>query len=161
MTQQEITMKCLLDNWYSNVSRMDNLFDLLTDDQLQQQVSPGRNRGIYLLGHMAAVHSRLLPMVGAGDQLHTYLDEIFLTNPDNVNTEMPAAADLRKYWKEVNGKLATHFSGMTADDWFTKHSAVSAEDFAKEPHRNKLNLLISRTTHMAYHFGQLIFLKSK
>lgn len=42
-----------------------------------------------------------------------------------------------------------------------KHSAVSEEDFAKEPHRNKLNLLLNRTNHLSYHHGQLVFLKEK
>jgi hypothetical protein len=36
---------------------------------------------------------------------------------------------------------------------------VSPEDFAKEPHRNRLNVLISRTNHMANHIGQLLLLK--
>jgi len=40
------------------------------------------------------------------------------------------------------------------DEWFAKHSAVSAEDFAKEPHRNKLNILVNRTNHHSYHLGQ-------
>ena len=38
---------------------------------------------------------------------------------------------------------------------------VSAEDFAKEPHRNKLNLIINRTNHQNTHYGQLIYLKPK
>ena len=32
---------------------------------------------------------------------------------------------------------------------------VSDEDFAREPHRNKLNVLISQTNHLSYHPGQL------
>jgi len=40
-----------------------------------------------------------------------------------------------------------------------KHTSVSEEDFAKEPHRNRLNVLTTRTTHLASHYGQLIFLK--
>jgi len=50
---------------------------------------------------------------------------------------------------------------MSPSDWFTKHSAISAEDFEKEPHRNKLNILINRTNHQSYHMGQLIYLIEK
>ena len=50
---------------------------------------------------------------------------------------------------------------MQPEDWFTKHSAISAEDFAKEPHRNKLNILINRTVHQGYHMGQLAYLVKK
>jgi hypothetical protein len=49
---------------------------------------------------------------------------------------------------------------MQASAWFAKHNAVSAEDFAKEPHRNKLNVLITRTIHQGYHLGQMNYLKA-
>jgi hypothetical protein len=61
----------------------------------------------------------------------------------------------------LNEKLADHFNQLTVDEWFEKHTAVSDEDFQKEPHRNKLNVLINRTNHLANHLGQMTFLKSK
>jgi hypothetical protein len=36
---------------------------------------------------------------------------------------------------------------------------ISEQDFAKEPMRNKLNVLINRTNHLAYHYGQLRLIK--
>jgi len=39
------------------------------------------------------------------------------------------------------------------------YKGFSAEDFAKEPHRNKLNIIISRTSHLQYHTGQIALLK--
>jgi len=65
---------------------------------------------------------------------------------------------LKNRWRTINEKLTTHFANMTPAQWFERHTAVSEEDFAKEPHRNKLNVLLSRTTHQAYHLGQLILL---
>jgi hypothetical protein len=47
---------------------------------------------------------------------------------------------------------------MLLEEWLTKHNSVSAEDFAKEPHRNKLSVLISRAMHQAYHGGQIALL---
>ncbi len=38
-------------------------------------------------------------------------------------------------------------------------NTVSDEDFEKEPHRNKLNIIVTRTSHLSYHTGQLILLK--
>lgn len=159
MNQQlELLLKATLDAWYSHVSRTDHLLSSLTDEQLQQEVAPGRNTGIYLLGHLTAVHDRLLPLLGFESQLYPHLDA-FITSPDKAIKDIPPAADLRLHWKEVNDKLAKHFSGLTPDGWFQKHTAVSDEDFIKEPHRNRLSVLISRTHHLSYHLGQLIFLK--
>jgi hypothetical protein len=47
------------------------------------------------------------------------------------------------------------------DEWFTRHNNVSAADFANEPHRNKLNIIINRTNHTSYHLGQLVYLAKK
>jgi hypothetical protein len=60
----------------------------------------------------------------------------------------------------VNDTLASQFEKMTAAEWFTRHQAVSEEDFKKEPHRNKLNLVINRTNHLSGHYAQMIFLSS-
>lgn len=55
--------------------------------------------------------------------------------------------------------LSQKMNSLSAEDWFQKHTAVTAEDFAKEPHRNKLNIIITRTSHLQYHTGQLALLK--
>jgi hypothetical protein len=57
-------------------------------------------------------------------------------------------------WDEVNANLLTTFSGYTAADWLQKHTAVSDADFAINPLRNRLAILLSRTSHVAYHLGQ-------
>ena len=73
---------------------------------------------------------------------------------------MPSAGELKKCWNEINTALSAIFSTMQPADWLERHSAVSAEDFAKEPHRNKLNVIISRTVHQSYHLGQMNYLKN-
>ena len=161
MTQQEIFIKMALDAWHIHVKRTDDLLNGLSDEQLLNEIAPGRNRGIYLLGHLAAVHDKMLPILGFGDQINADLYRVFVEQPDQAITELPSIPDLRLYWNEVNKTLAGHFNQLTTDDWFKKHNSVSEEDFAKEPHRNKLNLVVNRTNHLATHFGQLIFLKAK
>ena len=50
---------------------------------------------------------------------------------------------------------------LPAAEWFTRHANISEADFPKEPHRNRLNVLLSRTSHLAYHRGQLVLLANK
>jgi hypothetical protein len=161
MTQQEVFIKMALDAWITYVKRTDDLFMALSDEQLLREVSPGRNRGIYLLGHLAGVHDRMLPVLGFGDQLYPELYGAFVESPDKAIADIPSIAALRLYWKEVNAKLAEQFNQLKPEDWFQRHNSVSEEDFKKEPHRNKLNLIINRTNHLASHFGQLVFLSNK
>ena len=159
MTNQT-TVKMVLDAWNSKIEQADKLFDKLTDEQLQNEVAPNRNRGIYLLGHLTAVNDKLLPLLNFGEQLYPQLDEVFLHNPDKSKTQTTSATELKQHWKNINSILDTHFKSLPPDEWFKKHNSISAEDFAKEPYRNKLNVLINRTNHLAYHLGQLEFLNN-
>lgn len=158
-TQQDIVIKIALDGWSAYIKRADNLITQLTDEHLQHETSPGKNTGTYLLGHLAAVHSRMLPLLNLGEQLYPELDDVFIFSPDKSGKAMPSITELRQYWKEVNTKLEQHFNALTTDQWFERHTSVSEEDFQKEPHRNKLGVLLSRTTHLSYHYGQMVYLK--
>ena len=102
----------------------------------------------------------MLPLLGFEDRQHPELDEIFLTSPDKVK-EVPAVSALREYWTDSVARLQEHINKTEAADWFKRHTMVSEEDFAKEPHRNKLNVLIGRAVHLAGHYGQMLYLKGK
>ncbi|MEO5890587.1 MAG: DinB family protein [Ferruginibacter sp.] len=157
----KLFIKMALDAWETYNTRFNKLVDNLTDEQLLSEVSPGRNRGIYLLGHLVAVHDAMLPLFGFGEKLYPQLESMFLSSPDKSVKELPSISELKKYRDEINAKLSTHITQLQPEQWFEKHAAVSAENFAKEPHRNKLNLLINRTNHLSYHLGQLAFLVKK
>jgi hypothetical protein len=156
MSNQEIlVIKLVLDAWNGQLSRADKFFATHTDVQLLGEIAPDKNSGIYLLGHLTAVHDALFPLFGIGEKLFPELENIFIKNPDKSGIEKPAVVHLRKCWKEVNEKLLQTLNAFSGDEWLQKHTAVSEEDFKKEPHRNKLNVLLSRTNHLSYHLGQL------
>jgi uncharacterized damage-inducible protein DinB len=160
-TERELFVKMVIDAWETQNSRVDNLLEELSDEQLKAENVKGKNTGAYLIGHLTAVSDGLLPLFGLGSRLYPQLEEVFLKNPEKSGLEKPSIADLKTYWHGVNAKIKEHFRDMKAEDWFGKHVAISAEDFAKEPHRNKLSVLISRTNHQSYHLGQLVYLKKK
>lgn len=157
--QTDLTIKILSDAWNAELKRTNVLLNELTDEQLSNEVSGGRNTGVYILGHLAAVHDALFPLLAIGEKLYPQLEEVFIKNPEKSGLEKPSVEELRNYWNEVNTKLAEHFNQFTPEEWFQKHTSVSEEDFKKEPHRNRLNVLVSRTNHLSYHRGQLVFLK--
>lgn len=157
--KEELFIKMVLDAWHTQIKHTDDLLNALSDEKLQSEISPGRNRGIYLLGHLTAVHDRMLPLLGFGDQRYPDLYKTFVESADKAETELPQVEDLRNYWKETNNILSENFTKLSGAEWFEKHNAVSEVDFAKEPHRNKLNIIINRTNHLANHLGQLLLLK--
>jgi len=159
LSQTDLFIKMALTAWQSQNTRVDKLLETLTDEQLLAEIAPGKNTGIYLIGHLAATNDALLPLFGLGEKRYPELQTLFQTTPDKSGLTFPSIIELKKYWKEINETLTRHFNQFTASDWFAKHTAVSEEDFAKEPNRNKLNVLIGRSIHQGYHLGQLVLLK--
>jgi hypothetical protein len=156
MTPEQSLVGSALYAWKQNVDRADKFFSGLTDQQLLAEVAPGRNRLAYLWGHLIAVHDGMLPLLGLGARLHPELDAAFITGADKALTELPSSGDLKRMWDEVNSALLTGFGNFVASDWAQKHTVVSVADFEANPLRNRFAILVSRTSHVAYHLGQCV-----
>jgi hypothetical protein len=159
MTNDEILGITVLNSWKIVIGRFDKILAALTDEQLQQQIAPGRNRAFYLIGHLTAIHDRMFPMLNLGERLYPQLDETYITNPDRVLADPVSSIELRRAWAEVNDTPTAAFDGFTLEDWLQKHAAVSDEDFAKDPTRNRLAVVMNRTNHASFHSGQAVFAK--
>ena len=163
--ERMITEKSLIDSalrgWKSNVERADKLFGGLSSEQLEQEVAPGRNRLIYLWGHLAAANDGLLPLLGIGERLHPEFDAMFTSNPDKSVPLTASGPSLKAAWQEIHQKLWDGISKFSAADWAQRHTAVSEEDFEREPHRNRFTVLLGRTAHLAYHVGQATLARLK
>jgi len=154
-TQAGLLVKMILMAWDAQNNYLNKLISSLTDEQLAKEIAPGKNTGVYLLGHLIAVSDGMLPLLGFGDRLFPEMEEVFLKNPDKAGKAFPSVTELKRQLEAVNTKLNSHFTSTEINGWLSRHTAVSSEDFVKEPHRNKLNVVINRTGHMAYHIGQL------
>ena len=155
VTSHELSVKVAIKSWRLVLERANKALSNLPEDQLLKEVAPGRNRLIYLWGHLTAVHDAMFPILGLGERLHPELDAIFVSSPDKTGAELPAVGELRKCWDEVNGKLLSQFAMLSENEWLRRHNAVSEEDYAQDPTRNRLAVLLSRTNHMSYHLGQI------
>jgi hypothetical protein len=155
MDNNQLFIKMTLMGWETYIKRADDFFKSKSEDQLSKEIAAGRNTGIYLLGHLITVHDKMFPVLGLGDMLYPQLEKPFLSSPDKSGLEFPPLKELIEDWNQVNKKLEEGFSAMPEKSWFQRHNLVSEEDFAKEPYRNKLNLVLNRTNHIAYHLGQL------
>src|SRR5882724_4404892 len=92
MSAENSLIDAALRGWKSNVERAGNLFGTLSPEQLEQQLAPGKNRLIYLWGHLTAVNDGLLPLLGIGERLHPELATMFISKPDrSVGEDQPEA----------------------------------------------------------------------
>jgi hypothetical protein len=155
MTTEALLIDAALRAWKLNTERTGKFFATLSEEQLLQEVAPGKNRVIYLWGHLAAINDALLPLLGFGPRLHPELDALFITNPDSPLQTPRTGADLKPLWAEIHDALWTAFTQLSPAEWVQKHTAVSDEDFKLEPHRNRFTILLGRNAHLTYHFGQI------
>ncbi len=159
MDPKDVSVKAALHAWQTQIVRATKFISELSDSQLMNEIAPGKNRGIYLVGHLAAYHDIMPEILGLGKRLYPDLQPIFLQTPDKTVEKIPSAAELRQIWNAVHERLQNEFEKMTADNWFSRHESMTDEDFEKDPARNKLSVLLNRTSHVAYHMGQLRLLK--
>ena len=159
-TPQELITSMIITAWDKQNESLYKLLDALPDEQLTMEIAPGRNTGIYLLGHLIAVSDGMLPLLGFGERLFPELQNIFIANPDKSGLKKPGIDELKASLNVVNEKLGQCIRSLSPAQWLERHTAISEEDFVKEPHRNKLNVIINRTNHMANHIGQMLLLKS-
>jgi DinB superfamily len=144
-----------LHSWNTWTRRLSKVFDSLSDEEMLAEIAPGKNRPVYLLGHLIAIHDTMVPQLRLGEAAFPQYQEIFIKSADRA-VEIPATSELRQNWKDVETRLAGLLKELPPAEWLERHATVSEEDFAKEPHRNRLAILLSRTSHASYHLGQLM-----
>ena len=142
--------------WKAQIERADKLFGTLSSEEVTREIAPGRNRLLYLWGHLTATHDAMLPLLGLRERLHPEFDFAFVSSPDKSQAAVPSHVEVRQAWRTVNGELWKGFEKMSWSDWLEPHAAVSEEDFAKDASRNRFAVLLSRTNHLSYHLGQAV-----
>jgi uncharacterized damage-inducible protein DinB len=147
---QQIFIEMAIKAWNVQISRVSKFIDGLDDVALNKPIAPGKNRISYIVGHLVAVNDGMISLFNQGERAYLHYDEPFVKNPDGA---------LRQAWKESNDQLSSIFKKMTVSDWLGRHTLMTDEDLAKDPTRNKLSVLLNRTSHVAYHLGQLILAK--
>ncbi|WP_317899902.1 DinB family protein [Aurantibacillus circumpalustris] len=146
--------------WASRNKAFSDFFNKYPNEEYLKSIAPGKNRSVYLLGHLIAVNDGMIPLFGLGERLFPELED-FVSKPDNTFEIEVTMNELKSKWEKLNVTLSDFFNKMTTADWMDRHTTVSVEEFSKEPHRNKLNVLLGRTNHQSYHLGQLNFLVAK
>ncbi len=158
MTTEATLIDAALRSWQQGVDRATKLFDGFSAADFEREIAPGKNRLIYLYGHLIAVHDAMYPTLRLGERLYPELDAIFLKAADRSVT-LPSVTELQKMWSDVHERLRTGLPTLTPEQWTERHMLVSVEDFAKEPHRNRFAVFLGRSGHLAYHLGQAVLAK--
>ena len=160
MTPDKVLIPAAISSWEQVVSRVGTLCLSRTEEQLLVEVAPGKNRIVYLWGHLAAIHDAMFSVLRLGERLHPELDAVFIAQPDR-SMALPTSAEIAKCREGIHTELRSRFTTLSPNEWLERHGNVSAEEFERNPTRNRLAVLLSRTNHASYHFGQMMLAKPK
>lgn len=149
---------CLL-QWDMYNNRMQKVLDTISDENFSRPVVTGANSPSWILGHLADTDDKLLELFGIRKRLFPELEKIYHHERDTNQVNHLQKSELITKWKAILTELNSTFKAMSESDWHGRHQAVSEEDFKKEPHRNKLNVMLSRVSHKASHLGQVAMQK--
>jgi uncharacterized damage-inducible protein DinB len=145
---------CLL-QWSTYNKIMQKAFDTISDENFNKPIVANGNSPSWLLGHLVDTDDRLLELFGIGNRLHPELTTIYHHERSTNQSGHLAKSELLSKWKAISAELDKAFKSWNENEWMSRHTAVSEEDFKKEPHRNKLNVMLSRVEHKASHLGQV------
>jgi uncharacterized damage-inducible protein DinB len=145
---------CLL-QWDTYNKRMQNAIDTISNEKFNQAIIVNGNSPSWLLGHLVDTDDKLLELFGIGKRIFPELSIIYHHERGTNQQGHLTKAELSTKWNTVVAELDTAFKNMTEADWLARHMSVTEEDFKKEPHRNKLNVFLSRIAHKASHLGQI------
>src|ERR1700684_3836802 len=87
--------------WKAQIDRADKLFGGLSSEDVLREIAPGRNRLLYLWGHLTAIHDAMLPLLGLRERLHPECDVAFISNPDRSQADIPSHEQVRVAWDVV------------------------------------------------------------
>jgi hypothetical protein len=134
---------------------MQKIFDGISDENYNRPITPNGNSPSWILGHLTEADDALLELFAIGSRKYPELKTVYNHERGKNQTGHLTKTDLFAKWKVINDELSKAFKSWNESDWLSRHTAVSEEDFKKEPHRNKLNVMLSRVSHRASHLGQI------
>lgn len=150
---------CLL-QWNTYNRRMKTVIEEITKANFDKPLVTGGNSPSWILGHLVDTDDELLKILGIRKRMYPELHKIYHHRRGTNQKGHLTKKELLKKWNVILAELDKAFSSMSESDWHARHTLVSAEDFKKEPHRNKLNVMLTRVGHKASHLGQIAMQKS-
>jgi len=148
---------CLL-QWTTFNTRMQKVMDSITPENFDKPVVANGNSPSWILGHLVDTDDKLIELFGIGKRLFPELDKVYHHERGSNQSGHLTKAELAEKWKAITAVLDAAFKSWSESEWLGRHTAVTEEDFKKEPQRNKLNVMLSRVSHKASHLGQIALL---
>ncbi len=147
--------------WQNMISWASGYIDRLADEDFTSELAPGRNHGVWVLGHLIESEDELSKFLGKGEMLFPEYEETFgMKSKLLPPSEYAPVATLREQWKQVVAKNDAMFRNLKDAEWDEPHALVKGnvkDDF----YGTKGRCVYLWNLHQMYHVGQLALLFAK
>ena len=131
----------------------------LADEDFNLELAPGKNNGVWILGHLIVCDDDFSEYMGKDEILYPQYIELFGQHTKVQSPEKyPSVKELRESWKKVCEKNVKVYKQITDEELKEDHALVkNAED---DYFKTKENIIMHWQLHEMYHAGQLAVILS-
>jgi hypothetical protein len=75
--QENLIIDQCIKAWEQRITQATKLIDALSEWAMDTEIASGRNKVVYVIGHLLVVHDKLIEGMELGDRRHADLDKLF------------------------------------------------------------------------------------
>src|SRR5207245_6749272 len=135
MASDEWLIQTAMSSWEQVIKRVGTLCLSCSEEQLLVEVAPGKNRILYIWGHLTAVNDAMFSVLRLGERLHPELDAIFIAQPDR-SVPLPTSTETAKCREDDHTELLSRFKTLSSKERVDRHANVSPEEIAPNTTRH-------------------------
>ena len=95
MNHKEITVKMILSGWENGQDRIKKALSVLSDENMDLEIAPGRNKVSWIIGHLSAVNDSLFSILALGEKINEDYYNYFAK--DDSSIKAPGVSQIRQY----------------------------------------------------------------
>ncbi|MEO8665859.1 MAG: DinB family protein [Ignavibacteria bacterium] len=151
---ENILVKKFLEQYIVMIEWVNLYINALTDKDFEMELSPGKNHGVWILGHMIASDDDFSLMMGKGELLFPEYQELFGQGSKLQPVKnYPAVEQLRKQWNDLFEKNKKIYEDLKDADF--NQPPENTTDANKDFFNTKAKVIMAWQLHQMYHGGQL------
>lgn len=160
MNAENPRSKLLLDQYKAMRGWVNMYLHELSDEELRSEIIPGKNHGVWILGHLVASDDTLSEYLGYGPQLFPET-QVFTQSKQLIPVDKcKHPSILRDEWKKVCEKNETIYRQLTDSELDQPHALIQG-NLEDDYFKTKQGVTINWTLHQVHHAGQLALLLAK
>ena len=154
MKAEQALITSAVNAWKGTIERADRAVFAAQRRTATKGGGSRKNRLVYLWGHLTAVHDRMLPLLSLSERLHPEFDELFLSSPDKAVAYFQRLERLRSPGMRSIADCSPVLKASQRSVAAETRLRLRGETLQGSS-RNRFAILLSRTSHIAFHLDRL------